>query len=212
MSAEEIQLLLSYAGSFGLGGMVVGAIVYFMLKSFIPSYLSKKGENLATREDVAKITEEIERVKSQYAVVVEELRARHQLRLAAVDRRLETHQRAYKLWRELISNVHTERISDVVLECQEFWNENCLYLSVEARGAFHVAMQSALGHQNILSMRGPQKDATLVMQNWDRIVAAGDAIVRGVQLPSLGDAEFQSLAGSEAEQAVPADHPKTGAG
>jgi len=97
MSAEELKLILSYAGSFGLGGIAVGALVYFLLKSFVPAYLSKKAENLATREDVARITEEIERVKAQYAVVIEELKARHQLRLAAVDRRLEAHQRAYEL-------------------------------------------------------------------------------------------------------------------
>ena len=73
MSAEEIKLILSYAGSFGLGGLAAGALVYFLLKSFVPAYLSKKAENLATREDVAKITEEIERVKSQYAVVIDVL-------------------------------------------------------------------------------------------------------------------------------------------
>ena len=165
---------------------------------------------MATREDIAAITREIEDVKSQYAVVIEELRARHQLRLAAVDRRLDAHQRAYTFWRKLIMNINSESISDVVLECQEFWNENCFYLSAEARSAFHVAMQSALAHKNILAMGGLHKDASLITENWERIVAAGNAIVASVQLPSLGNAELDPLFGSEAKKTSPAEQTKTG--
>jgi hypothetical protein len=54
------------------------------------------------------------------------------------------------------------------------------------RFLFHVAMYSALGHRDILAMRGPRRDSVL--------------------------AGFNSLAGSEAESAVAADRPKMGAG
>ena len=84
MSQEELKLVLSYAGSLGLGGAAGGALIYFLLKSFIPSYFSKKAENLATREDIAKITHEVERVRSQYSVLLEEVRTKQQLRMAAV--------------------------------------------------------------------------------------------------------------------------------
>lgn len=104
------------------------------------------------------------------------------------------------------ATAHTERISEVVVECQKWWNGNCLYLSAGARGAFHVAMQSALGHKDILALRVPQRDANFVMQNWHRIVAAGDAIVRGVDLPSLGEEEFKSISqATEAEQGAAGD-------
>src|SRR5476649_1844365 len=48
------QLLILFAA------LVVG----WLLKSFMPSYLSQKGKNLATKEDIAEITAKIEGVKT----------------------------------------------------------------------------------------------------------------------------------------------------
>lgn len=96
MLIEDVKLLLSYLGAIGIGG----GVVFLLLKSFLPSYLAQKAQNLATKEDIARITNEIERVKSEYAFLLEELKARHQMRLAAVDRRLQAHQDAYSLWRK----------------------------------------------------------------------------------------------------------------
>ena len=76
MNIEDLKDLLSYLVASGIGGIAVS----FLLKP----YLNEKAKNLATREDIAQITDEIESVKSQYAVLIEELKARHQLRLAAV--------------------------------------------------------------------------------------------------------------------------------
>ena len=74
---------------------------------YLPSYLSKKGENLATKEDIAEITREVERVKSEHTErlegIAEHLRYRNQLRLAALDRRLQAHQEAYALWQNLMT-------------------------------------------------------------------------------------------------------------
>src|SRR5262249_2999875 len=58
------------------------------------------------KEDIAKITREVEQVKHEYArrleslahqnrLVLEQGSRRHQLRMAALDRRLEVHQQAY---------------------------------------------------------------------------------------------------------------------
>jgi hypothetical protein len=38
----------------------------FLIAKFLPSYLTKKGENLATKEDIGKITHEIETVKNVF--------------------------------------------------------------------------------------------------------------------------------------------------
>ena len=71
------------------------------LGKYLPSYLSEKGKNLATKEDIAEITREVERVKSESRErlegILEHLRYRNQLRLAALDRRLQAHQEAYAL-------------------------------------------------------------------------------------------------------------------
>ncbi|MCR4275128.1 MAG: hypothetical protein NUV83_00010 [Candidatus Wolfebacteria bacterium] len=46
----------------GLSAFIIGLIV----DRFLPSYFSKKGENLATKEDMGKITSEIEKVKTVF--------------------------------------------------------------------------------------------------------------------------------------------------
>jgi len=85
----------------------VGAIV-LLLRS-LRSYATEKGKNLATKEDIGTITREVEKVRSEYAerfeslaqqnrLLLEHTRQRHELRLAALDRRLAAHQEAYALW------------------------------------------------------------------------------------------------------------------
>ncbi|MGZ9057802.1 MAG: hypothetical protein ACXW14_01000 [Burkholderiaceae bacterium] len=106
-------------------------------------------------------------------------------RLAAVEKRLQAHQEAFALWRKLISHVHrSEEIENVVMECQRWWDANCLYLDEPARKAFRVAYMCALNHKDYLQDRS---NPELVKQNFADIVAAGDALTAAVALPSVGD-------------------------
>ena len=185
MSAE-LREFLSYLGAFGVGGLLVGGAIFLILKSFLPSYLSEKAKNLATREDIAEITDNIEKIKSEYALVLEELRGRQQLRLAALDRRLAAHQEAFALWRELMRTVHTEDVGRTVIKCQAWWENNCLYLSETVRESFSDAYSAAHSHHAYLQSR---TDAKLVQENWARIMKVGNDIVAAVQLPGLTSAE-----------------------
>jgi hypothetical protein len=63
MSIEQALLILL--------GLVVGLI----LNQFLPKYIGKKGENLATKEDIAEITDKIEGVRIDYAEKLESTRA-----------------------------------------------------------------------------------------------------------------------------------------
>ena len=56
----------------------------FVVREFLPGYLREKGKNLATKEDIAEITREIEAVRSSYSTEMERLRA---------DLRVEAHER-----------------------------------------------------------------------------------------------------------------------
>lgn len=117
------------------------------------------------------------------------LERRHQLRLAAAERRLEAHQQAFTLWRKLLSAVHDEkRIIEVVAECQEWWDNNCLYLSPDAREKFRFAYVCAASHKDYVKDRSNPK---LVTENWSNISGAGEAIVHGVELPTLGEQEAE---------------------
>jgi hypothetical protein len=86
MSIEEIEKLITIFGSLGIGAIIGGGVLFYFIKSYIPTYLSEKGKNLATKEDVGAITKEIEEVKSGYAEILEEVKVSHQLKISAIER------------------------------------------------------------------------------------------------------------------------------
>lgn len=175
------------------------------LGKYLPSYLSQKGKNLATQEDIGKITREVEQVKSEYTErlegiaqqnrsILEHMRYRNQLRLAALDRRLQAHQEAYALLLELRGTIHTSGLGDVVGKCQEWWDKNCLYLEEDARKKFLLAYRSASNHPELLKqprLSSPDETVEALKQNWKGIEDALEAIVKGVALPSLGEEEYR---------------------
>ncbi|MBT2333649.1 hypothetical protein J7E49_06990 [Variovorax paradoxus] len=188
MTPEDLRFLSSTLGSAGAGGLVSGAIVWLIVRHHLASYLTEKGKNLATKEDVAEITREVEGVKIGYAMISEHFKAEHQLRIAALDKRLQAAQEAYTLWRQLVEKAHGEDAGWAVLECQGWWDQNCLYLDEAARDAFSQSIFSAGGHRGLLKSRA---SAELVKENWNDVIAAGDIIVRSVALPGLTTMEKQ---------------------
>ncbi|MGD8174215.1 chromosome partitioning protein ParA [Vibrio sp. TRT 21S02] len=86
MSISDVKDLVQMFGSFGIGAIVGAGFLFFILKSFLPSYFSEKAKNLATKEDIGQITSEVEKVKSGYAEMLEEVKSNHQLRLASIER------------------------------------------------------------------------------------------------------------------------------
>jgi hypothetical protein len=74
----------------GMGALVaVGVVVGFFLRQFLPSYFKEKGKNLATKEDVAGITREIEGVRVEYSRQLELVRASLQSRVQTLSVRYE---------------------------------------------------------------------------------------------------------------------------
>lgn len=86
MEYTEFEKLMSLLGSVGVGAVLGGGIIYLFLKSYLPSYLSEKAKNLASKEDIESITAQVESVKADYAHLLEEVRSNYQLKLAAVER------------------------------------------------------------------------------------------------------------------------------
>lgn len=54
--------------------ILIGILSMYIFKDYLFSYSSEKGKNLATKEDIAKITREIESVKSEYLVEFEKVK------------------------------------------------------------------------------------------------------------------------------------------
>jgi hypothetical protein len=158
--------------------------------AYFGAYLRRKGQNFADKEDIERLTKIVEGVRSQHAKelenlaqenrkVIESMSQEHQLRLAALDRRLEVHQQAYALWLKLIFAMPTKQLGSVIIECQNWWETNCLYLDVKAREAFYRAFRAASAH--------PFLPKEKIEKNWDVITAAGPAIEQGVALPPIKD-------------------------
>ena len=154
--------------------------------SFLGSYLKKKAENVATKEDIEEITKKIEDIRVRYNEQLEShkasLQLSNQLKLAALDKRLQKHQEAFTLWRELYFSLFNKNTDKTVRECQEWWNKNCLYLGNDARAAFYKAFSLAVGFKNI-----PMDETKERRVDINQIKKAGDKILGGVSLLSLVD-------------------------
>ena len=178
---------------------LAGIITHWFITCFFPSYMKEKGKNRATLEDISKITDKIEEVKNEYASQLQEIshqndllikhtEHKQQLRMAALERRLQAHQEAYTLWREMLSSLHNENNFETVLKCQEWYNNNCLYLDSESRQAFRDGYSAMSHHPDLLQAR---TEAEAVKDNFYTITSVGEILVRGVELPSLGEQETE---------------------
>ena len=188
MSQTEIQQLARAISDSGATSVPWWAfllvIVVAAAGGYFGAYLREKGKNVATKEDVRDITDKIESVRLEYAQKIEALKGNYQLRAVALEQRLATHQKAYALWRKLLSHVHDKKIHEVASECQEWWTNNCLYLTSEARDSFRRAIIAANDHRFYLEGR---LEADKIKENFALIEKAGDKIVAGADLPPLPD-------------------------
>lgn len=155
-----------------------------LVGGYLGSYIHTKGKNLATKEDISDITHAVESIRTQYAQLLERQKLQYQLSIAALDERLSAHQKAYELWWNLLGNVHNEDENfKKVLECQDWWIKNSLYLSSEARTAFSDAYHAARLHPDLVKDRS---NVQAIKDNWEKIRVAGEVIVKSVALPSWG--------------------------
>jgi hypothetical protein len=189
MSTDAIAFWLQLLSAFGVGGLATSAVVIYLLRNYLPAYLAAKAQNLATKEDIAEITDKVESVKTSYALLVEEFKAQHSLRVAALDARLRANQEAFTHWRRLSRVAHAgddHEKWEAALAAQTWWEENCLYLEPESRKALSTAFWAVLNlRTKVRESMGPERESAY----WRHLSEAGDTILASVQLPSLTDAE-----------------------
>jgi hypothetical protein len=191
MTLNEIKWIIESAAKYGLGGLVAGGILFLLLKNHISSYLTEKGKNLATKEDIGQITHLVKSVEHQYNVLIKQMEATQQLRMAAMDKRLEAHQQAFVLWTEVSSAaVDNGKIVPAVNKCKQWYYEHCLYLEPEVRTAFVDAFTEAL-HSNVL-MGGGGKDEQKTA-SWATVNAFPDILFKAVQLPGISSTEVKNV-------------------
>lgn len=165
-----------------LGGLLV--------REFLPGYFRKKGENLATKEDITELTNLQKGVEHRFNELIENSKQRHGLRLAALDRRLAAHQEAFSLWRELLSNIHGDKVGPVVLRCQEWWEQNCLYLEPSVRDAFVQAYSAAHSHH---SYTAALADSKIIDENWREISNFPKVLFDAIQFPPIRQVDAENV-------------------
>ena len=133
----------------------------------------------------------------QYSI--SELDRNQELKLAALDKRLQAHQDAYSWWRKLMfADKESGEVYEVVEQCQNWWEANCVFLTREAREAFLKAYLSASDHAQFLAIHA---DSVVVKAAWADVSRAGDIILQGVHLPPISELEAKraSTRGSQGD-------------
>ena len=73
-----------------------------LIKYYLPSYLQKKAENLATKEDIETITDKMERIKTEYLVNLEQIKNRLSIESQILGKRREIYDEIAKSLRIFI--------------------------------------------------------------------------------------------------------------
>lgn len=176
----------------------------FLMLMVLIYYSKEKGKRIALREDIEEITDKIESVKSIYADRLTKLEYQHnhtinllsrrnEIRVASLDRRLTAHQQAYALWWSLLKDIRDiEKIRETAFKCQEWWVENCLYLTPEARQAFNNAFHLAPRHQHLILAK-EESSHDEASRQWNEIMRVGKILAAGVDLPEMDTPEYSPI-------------------
>ena len=85
-------------------------------------------------------------ISSITSMVISKESRKGQLAVASLEKRLEAHQTAYSIWRYLIFSVHDEeKLSEISITAQDWWEKHCLYLDPESREAFRASKTTGSG-------------------------------------------------------------------
>lgn len=191
MNVDEIQTLTE---SILAERSILPAWTYIVLLviaaagAYFGSYLAAKGAAKAGFEDSGALARISEAVKHEFATQLAQSGWKQQMRLAALERRLQAHQEAFALWCKLRGSVYQQNIHEVVLECQNWWFNHCLYLDADSREAFRMAYLMAAEHRRL---RDSQADRADVKQSWEDIIRPGKTLVLGAALPPIKDADIE---------------------
>ena len=71
MSSDELKLIIHTLAYVGTGAVIAAVVGALLLRSYFPSYLTEKGKNLATREDIQTLVDQVRRIESAKADVTQ---------------------------------------------------------------------------------------------------------------------------------------------
>ena len=156
------------------------------LAGLLCSYLRTKVKNLA----INKHGKQLESFTPENRLSVQRKESEHDLSLAAMDKRLAAHQEAHVLWTELMESAELkEKAEKIVMKCENWWENNSLYLIPEVRDAFRSAYMATLRHPDLLVQENRNWEE--IKDNFETIRKAGDVIFKAVSLPSWSEEQYK---------------------
>jgi hypothetical protein len=122
-------------------------------------------------------------------------------RLAALDKRLETHQEAYALARKMIQTLHSnsEEKHEIIRKVEEFWNRQCLFLTNETRLSFRNAFSDySIYHIYMDRLKAEKNEESKkdLFAAFDRISGLLSKIEKGVDIEAMST-EISTIDGKE---------------
>lgn len=155
-------------------GVVLGAVPALLLevsREAVPAVLALLGVVLGGA------------IAAGVNVVMAQANRRAQIVTATWPRRVEAHQAAFALWWRLTGLVFkTDELGPVVMEAQDWWAANCLYLSEQARTDFKRMLGLASNHAMLAESyrgTGDESGTRAVKENWKEIMAVGPILAEG---------------------------------
>lgn len=175
--------------------VAIGMFAGWVFRPFYEGFAKRRGELLAERGYAAEL--ELERARGRQGIDQQneahkaQLASRNQMQSACMEIRLRAHQEAFTLWRKLYSEQNSKDIGAVIIECQDWWNRNCLFLDADARDKFSRAYLAVGGRNTVREIVDKTKLMELFDLDQDILDDAGRAIVQAVSLPPItADSKF----------------------
>jgi hypothetical protein len=132
-----------------------------LISGYFGAYIKQKGQDKAILEGLAEINGKIESIKLDHSKKLEDYTHKNRFQLVALEKRLAAYQQSYAYWVALSNKISygPQEISQIVLECQTWFQNNCLYLDKEVGEAFWAALMAASSHHGLTVGQAPVADA-----------------------------------------------------
>lgn len=107
-------------------------------------------------------------------------------RMAALDKRLKTHQKAFSLWHEMVLALHDpQKGPETAARCRGWWINHCLYLDAKSRKEFLRCTGDAFLYRDLKDPNNPAETKA----RFKRITDVFKWLEEGVYLPPIGGLE-----------------------
>ncbi len=154
-----------------------------------------------------------QRIQSKEKKAYFELERKEKLKLVAIEKRLEAHQQALKLWYDLKTVIHfpdgDQNKSDILNSARNFWYSNSLYLEKQTRQKFQDAFWIVSNYKMWLEMRREyddpkekEKHTKFYTDQWNEFHKLFEIIQKEVELEPIKPEEDKTPEGEEIKKDI----------